>query len=778
MQLVSHLPICEGKMNYKVIGKNTERFGAVAKVKGTALYTADLPKQNMLHGKIVRSTIAHGLVLSYDISEAEKVPGVVKILLPDDMPKTKYSTAGHPYVLNAQIRDIEDRNILTRRVRQYGEEIAAVVAETELAAIEAAEKIKVEYEEWPFYLTPEEALASDAKAIHDERPNNTIADTTAVIGDIDKGFAEADIILEDEYSTQTVQHAHMENQIAYAYQDSDERYVCVSSTQIPHIVRRVLGQALEMPWGRFRVIKPFIGGGFGNKQDVSIEPLVVKMSMECGGKPVMINLTREESLAYTRARHAISYKMKAGVKKDGTICALECHCVSNNGAYASHGHAIAGKGGGFMLALYNIPNFLYHAKTVYTNTAPGGAMRGYGIPQEVFAMESFIEKIAKQLGRDPIDYRLQVVTKPGVMNPLNHIIQHTNCIEECLLVGKERFNWEQKKAEKIKTQSDARHRRGIGVAGLSYGTGVYPKGEEISGCHLILNQDGSVKLIVGGTDMGQGSDTVFQQMVAETLGISPSMVYPEANTDTDVTPYDPGTFASRLSYTGGWAVREASEELRQKILMAAQKFENVAADRLEIVDSQVRIIDTEEVVISLADLAMKTFYDWELASCLSAEKSVNVHTNSCAMGACFAEVDVDMETGKVEVLNLLNVHDSGRILNHELAVGQVHGGQMMAVGYGLSEELLYDTKTGKPLNNNLLDYKFPTIMDLCDLDADFVEEDDPYGPYGNKSLGEPPACVPAAAIRNAVLDATGLEFNHLPLNPQSIFEGIVGQEDK
>lgn len=760
-------------MSYKVIGKDTTRFGAIAKVKGTALYAADMPKKKMLHGKIVRASIAHGIAKEIDISEALKVPGVVKILLPEDMPKSKFSTAGHPYVLNEAQRDIEDRNILTRRIRQYGDEIAAVVAETELAAIQAVEKIKVVYEEWPFYLKPEEALAQGAKPIHDERPNNIIADTTATVGDVEQGFAEADIVLEDEYSTQIVQHAHMENQIAYAYQDADERWVCVSSTQIPHIVRRVLGQALEMPWGKFRVIKPFIGGGFGNKQDVSIEPLVVAMSMACGGKAVMIDLTREESLAYTRVRHAISYKMKVGIKKDGSITALECHCLSNNGAYASHGHAIAAKGGGFMLGLYKIPNFLYHATTAYTNTAPGGAMRGYGIPQEVFAMESLIEKIARKLDRDPVEYRLQNVTEPGAFNPLNHIVQHSNRIADCLTEGRKCFGWDEKKAAADKTHDDSEFRRGVGVSALSYGTGVYPKGEEISGCRLMLNQDGSIKIIVGGTDMGQGSDTVFKQMVAESVGVSPEVVYPEYNTDTDTTPYDPGTFASRLSYTGGWAVREASEELRQKILEAAQKFESVATDRLEIVDSVVRIKDTEEPVIGLAELAMKTFYDWQMAECITAEKSVNIHTNSYSMGSCFAEVEVDMKTGKVYLLNLLNVHDSGRILNHKLAEGQVHGGQMMAVGYGLAEELRYDEKTGKPLNNNLLDYKFPTIMDLCELDAAFVEEDDPYGPYGNKALGEPPACSPAAAIRNAVLDALGVEFNHLPLTPQKIFEGAI-----
>ena len=298
-------------MDYKAIGKNEERWDAISKVQGKANYTADLPKRKMYYGKIFRSTIAHGLVKNLDISEALKVSGVIKILTPDDVSKESFPTAGHPYSLNPKTADIADRNILTKRIRLYGDEIAAVIAETELAAEIAMSKIKVEYEEYPFYLTPEESLAEGAVELH-ENTKNLIASTVATVGDIQEGFEKADHIFEGEYKTQIVQHCHMENQIAYAYKDSDQRWVCVSSTQIPHICRRILGQAFNMPWSKFRVIKPLIGGGFGNKQDITIEPLVVAMSMAIGGEPVMIDLQREESLAWTRVRHAISYKTKIG----------------------------------------------------------------------------------------------------------------------------------------------------------------------------------------------------------------------------------------------------------------------------------------------------------------------------------------------------------------------------------------------------------------------------------------------------------------------------------
>ena len=758
-------------MDYKIVGTNSPRWDAIAKVKGMAEYTGDIPVRNALIGKIVRASIAHGYVKSIDTKEAQKVPGVVKILTPDDLPNVRFSTAGHPYSLNIQTRDIEDRTILSRKVHQYGEDIAAVVAENEIAALQAIEKIKIEYEELPFYLTPEESTAPDAVAIHDEHPNNVIADTLATVGDPKKGFEEADFILEDAYSTQVVQHAHMENQIAYAYQDADQRWVCVSSTQIPHIARRIIGQALDIPWGRVRVIKPFIGGGFGNKQDVTIEPLVVAMSMACGGRPVKIDFSREESIAYTRVRHAISYKIKMGCKKDGTLTAMDVACLSNNGAYASHGHAIAAKGGGFIVGLYNIPNVNYAAKTVYTNIAPAGAMRGYGIPQVMFAVESMMDQAAKKLDMDPIELRRKNMVAKGALNPLNHIYQFTNGLDACLIKGREAFEWDKKKQQAAK-QEDAEFRRGVGVATFSYGSGVYPKGEEIAGCRLVLNQDGSVKLMVGSTEIGQGSDTVFCQMAAETIGIPYEMVYADAKTDTDIAPFDPGTFASRLSYVTGRAVKEAAQSLRKQILDAAQEFEGVASDLTDIVNGQIVYRHNGQHIIALGDLAMKTYYDWEKGKCLTAETSINCHDNSYSMGATFAEVEVDTKTGKVRVLDIMNVHDSGKILNHRLAEGQVHGGMMMAIGYALSEQLLYDTKTGKPLNNNLLDYKFPTIMDIGELGVQFVEEDDPAGPYGNKALGEPPACAPAPAIRNAILDALGIEMNHLPMNPQRIFEAL------
>ena len=755
-------------MSYKIIGQSVERWDAIAKVQGKADYTADLPKKNVLYGKILRATIAHGLVKKLDVSEALKVEGVIKVLTPDDLPDLKFPTAGHPYTLDPKLADIADRNILTKRVRLYGDEIAAVIAENELAAEKALEKIKVEYEEFPFYLSPEEALAEGAVEIHDGS-KNLIASTKAVVGDLKKGLEEADHIIEGEYKTQIVQHCHMENQIAYAYKGSDQRWVCVSSTQIPHICRRILGEAFGMPWGKFRVVKPFIGGGFGNKQDVTIEPLAVAMSMAVGGEPVMVELQREESIAWTRVRHAISYKVKLGVKKDGTITALEMDAVSNNGAYASHGHSIAGKGAGILQSLYKMPNMEYNSKTVYTNTASAGAMRGYGVPQVIFAMESIIEKAAKELGIDPVELRLKNLVGPNTENPVSHVMFFSNKLKECVEEGMKNFSWDERKKQ-ADSQKTGDFRRGVGMAVFAYATGVYPKSLEIGGCRLTLNQDGTVKLMVGSTEIGQGSDAVFKQMVAETTGIPYDHIYTDMNTDTDYSPFDTGAYASRQSYVSGMAVRKAAIELKEKILDAVKKFDDIDQLHTDIVNGNIVYKHSGEVIQSVGDLALKSYYDLANGECITAEVSNNFHSNSNAMGATFADVEVDIKTGKVKILNILNVHDSGHILNPLLASGQVEGGMGMAVAYALAEELRYDEKTGAPLNNNLLDYKMPTSMDLPDMETLFVEEDDPMGPYGNKALGEPPICSPAAAIRNAVLDAIGIEVDELPIKPQKLME--------
>lgn len=752
------------------IGQPEQRWDAIAKVKGQAKFTDDFPFTNPLHAKILRSTIAHGLVKNYDISEAEKVPGVIKIFLPEDLPQNAFGTAGHPWSIDPSHQDIEDRTLLTRHVRVYGDDIAAVVARDEIACEKALEKIKVTYDEYPVYLDPKASMAPDAKQIH-EGHDNVIAHTTAGFGDVEKGMAEADYVVTTKASTDPQQHVHMENQVAYAYQGDDQRWVCVSSTQIPYICRRIIGQATGTPWSQIRVKKPFIGGGFGNKQEVIVEPMVVALSMALGGRLVRIALTREESIACTRSRHAIDYDIKVGVKKDGTITAIDSECWSHQGGYASHGHAIASKGSAFVNALYKMDNFRYVANTVYTNEVTAGAMRGYGIPQETFAFECAIDDAADKIGMDPFEFREKNFRPEGYKNPLNHIQAFTFKPGECLEKGKKAFEWDRKLKDSLNHKT-GRKRRGVGIGSYSYGTGVYPFGLETANARLILLPEGRFKLMIGSSEIGQGADTVFMQMAAETIGVPYDCIIRDSITDTDIDPFDTGAYASRQSYITGFAVRDAAEKIKDKILkFAAEKLYDSQPQFLDIVDGDIVFAYNNQKVGTVQDVAMSSYYDWNQAHQITADGHINLHENSIASGCSLAEVEVDIDTGRVTLLSIMNVHDSGTILNPLLARGQVDGGMGMGVGFGLSEGLRYD-KDGRVVNNNLLDYKIPTTMDLPDLESEFVESADPISPYGNKALGENPNCSPAAAIRNAVKNAVGVKINNLPLSTPNVFEHL------
>lgn len=762
-------------MKKSIIGQSEQRWDAVAKVKGEAKFTEDYAVHHVLHAKILRATIAHGKVIHYDISKAENMPGVVKIVLPEDVPQHFYATAGHPYSMDRTKKDIEDRLMLSRDIRVYGEEIAVVVAKTELEALKALEKIKVTYETYPVYLDPKEAMKKTARRIHKQR-ENVIASTKVGFGNIKQECEQADIVVKKQFKTSIQQHAHMENQIAVAYLDENQRWLCMSSTQIPHICRRICSEALGLPISSIRIKKPFIGGGFGNKQDVIIEPLTIALSMLCNGKPVQIKLTREETLAFTRTRHAIEYDAKLLMKQDGTITGMDFEAISNQGGYASHGHAIGGKGGTFIHAMYEMNSFSYAAKTVYTNQQAAGAMRGYGIPQVIFALESLVDDAADRIQMDPIDFRLKNIRLNGCYNQFSRMNQFNFNLKETLEKGKEAFHWKEKRhvcKQFNKTQKQTF--RGTGMACFAYGSGTYPFGLEVSGARLILIQDGSFKLMLSATEIGQGSDTIFIQMAAKTLGVSYDKVIRDAITDTDIDPFDTGSYASRQSFVSGFAVKEAAEKMKEKIIAFASKRYDIRKEYLNIVENNIVYTHNNQIIAPLSEVALASFYDLQYGHTLVAESAVNIHHNAYSTGATFVTVEVNRQTGQVKLLEMMNVHDSGKILNPILASGQVEGGMAMGAAYGLLEGLRYD-KNGKILNHTLLDYKIPTTMDLPDFDHLFIEKNDPIGPYGNKSLGENPICSPAAAIRNAVKHAIGVGIDVIPLNNQTVFEKLKEEQ--
>ena len=751
------------------VGKSVTRVDAYDKVTGRAKFTEDMMPDKCLVAKVYHSTIANGQVTVIDISEAQAVPGVIKVVTFKDVPDAEYPTPGHPWSVEEKHQDVADRRILTDRIRYYGDDIAAVIAVDEVAANKALHLIKVEYEEYEPCVEPKAAMKGTIPPIHGDKPDNILAKSSYELGDVAEAMKEADEIFKQTYKTAVVQHCHIETPISYAYMEKG-RIVIVSSTQIPHIVRRVCGQALGIPWGKIRIIKPYIGGGFGNKQDVLYEPLNAFLTTLVGGRPVKMEISREETFINTRTRHAIEFDLTMGYTKDGRIVGKDMVAISNQGAYASHGHAIVANGATAWRHLYEVPSIKATAYTVYTNMPVGGAMRGYGIPQFCFAQEALMDDVASSLKMDPLEFRIKNLYKGYFKDPyLDEIAANTNGIMECIERGRAYIRWDEKR--KLYQNQTGDIRRGVGMAVFSYKTGVYPISLEIAGSRMILNQDASIQLMVGATEIGQGADTIFTQMAAETLGQAVETIHIQSTQDTDNTPFDTGAYASRQTYVTGAAVKECAELLKEKILAYAGTLIGDGYEELEL--KECMIFSAGEPVISLEEVALESYYSLTNSSAITAEVSRQMKNNTIAFGCCFAEVEVDIKLGKVKVMDIINVHDSGRIINPQLAKMQVHGGMSMGIAYGLSEQLLIDKKTGKVLNGTLLDYKLPTMMDAPDLAVDFVELVDPTGPYGNKALGEPPAIPSAPAIRNAVFGATGVAINELPLSPQRCVEAFA-----
>ena len=749
------------------VGKSEKRVDAFDKVTGRARYTDDLCPKDALVAKVLHSTIANGVVKKIDTSAAEQIEGVVKIVTCFDVPQYKFPTAGHPWSTDPHHQDVADRLLLTSRVRFYGDDVAAVVAENEVAAAQALRAIRVEYEEYPFVLDAQKAMEPDAPQLHENYPNNILAHTSIVKGDYEAAIQEPGLIrVEGWYDTPTVQHCHIENHICFAEMEGG-RIVITSSTQIPHIVRRIVGQALGIPWGNVRVIKPYIGGGFGNKQDALYEPLCAYLTTQVGGRRVKLDVSREETFVSNRVRHAIRTHIISYVRPDGTFAARKMECFSNQGAYASHGHGIAAKGMGAFPQLYPCDNVQCDAYTVFTNRPVAGAMRGYGIPQAMFAGESHIEDVARALNMDPLQFRRKNMMPVGYVDGFSKNENYFDSLNQCIEKGMEYLDYERKMAEYAKETGPIRH--GVGMAIFWYNTAVWPISLESSSCRMVLNQDGSIQLQMGETEIGQGADTAFAQMAAETLGIPFRNVHVVSAQDTDITPFGLGAYASRQTYIGGFAIKQTALMMKERILKYAYELTRMAPFEMDIVDGNIIRKNDGRVLMSLGELATEALYSLSHSEHITAESTYQIKTNAYSFGCSFAEVEVDIPLCKVKLLNIVNVHDCGRLINPALAEAQVHGGMSMAIGYGLSEQLLFDEKTGKPLNNNLLDYKLSTMMDHPDIAARFVENYEPTSAYGTKALGEPPACPGAPAIRNAILNATGVAINCAPITPHVLF---------
>lgn len=713
------------------VNTSLPKVDAHAKAYGKAQYIADYYNETMLCAKVLHSTVTNGLVKSIDTKKALALEGVVLIRTCFDVPQKPFITAGHP-LIDGKEHDIADRLLLNRRVRYYGDDIAAVVAIDEKTAIKALSLIDVEYEQYQPFFTYEQAISSPA--LHKQFADNTLGKTQINIGDFAKAAAaEKDlIIIEGSYSTQPVQACPIERAASLCYLDG-EVLVVETTTQIPHILKRLIKKALGLPNQQIRVIKPHLGGSFGMGQDALYQPLNAYLSLELGGKPVFLELSRQESLWNTRTRHAMDFFITSACRADGSLVARKIIVHCNNGAYASQGHGVIGNGTDCLYKLYPAEKATELLTETYYSTLPtAGSMRGYGICQAAYALEAHTDSIARRLQIDPIALRKKQLSKQMIVEADGQPVKSNELIQ-CLDKGSAAFAWQ--KRRKSAGLVSGHKVRGSGMAVCYFHSGVYPVLPEMSAVKLHINTDGRVQIFSSIVDFGQGADTVLVQMASETLGIAEEKISIIARRDTDNNPYDNGAYASRQSFCTGWAIRTAAEQLRQKL-------DGLLAAGLPIP-----------------------------AGGLTEEADININKNAFSFGTSFAEIEVDLQTGVIEVLKIVNAHDCGVVINPQMAEGQVEGGIAMGIGFALSEHLKHDEQ-GRPQVFGLDNYLIPTALDLPDQEVIFADSFEPDAPYGNKSLGEPPLVTPAPAIRNALINALGIEINDLPLTPDRVLAAI------
>jgi putative selenate reductase molybdopterin-binding subunit len=687
---------------------------------------------------------------------------------------------------------------LDHKVRFVGDRVAFVAAESPEIAEKALGLIEVEYEILDAILDSRDAMKPEAIRIHDEpefvnfaesNPEKNLAAHIRIdIGDVEKGFAEADEIFQAEYEVPKVQQAHIEPHVCVTYWDEDDRLVIRTSTQVPFHVRRMLAPVLNLPVKRIRVIKPRIGGGFGGKQEVLMEDVPAHLTIATK-RPVIYEYTREEEFTGARSRHPMKIKMKTGVKRDGTITANSMYALSDTGAYGCHALTVTGNTGHKAMALYvgdgeyrKSPNIRFYADVVYTNTPPAGAFRGYGVPQGYWPVERHMEKIARALNLDPIDFRLKNTIRPGEYHPFSTAwnegreprpeIVNTVGLEQCVAQGRAAIAWDDKYGNEewrvgVGVLGNPPHKRkGIGVAMVMQGTAIPYL--DMGGASIKMNDDGSFNLLVGATDLGTGSDTVLAQMAAEVLGV-PLEDMITYSSDTDFTPFDKGAYASSTTYISGAAVARAAEIVAERIkVRAAMMLKLDRHDDIKLANKMAIAPDGQTV--SLAEIALNSLHKENQEQIMGVASYVSP-VSPPPFAAQFAEVTVDTETGAVTVDKLVMAVDSGVIVNPLTASGQIEGGMTQALGYAVCEEMRYDEK-GDAIERDLDRYHVFRADEMPALETIFVETFEPSHPFGVKAVAEIPMDGVAPAVGNAILDAVGAEVEIIPTTPERVWRAL------
>ncbi|MCP4427825.1 MAG: molybdopterin-dependent oxidoreductase, partial [Chloroflexi bacterium] len=767
----------------QVVGKPETKVDAVKLAKGNPAFVDDMEMRGMLYAKLLASPHAHANILDIDDSEAVALPGVHAVIHYKNIARVKYASGGQSYPNPPPLDQVSFDN----KVRYVGDRVAAVAAETPEIAEEAVKLIKVEYEVLTAVFDENEAIKPGAPIIHDEADTEDIHDANrnivhhiqAEVGDVEKGFAEADRVFEGRYYVHQVHAAPIEPHIAISWWDSDERLTIRSSTQVPFHARRMLSPLLGLPVSRIRVIKPRIGGGFGVKQEMLLEDIVGYLTIKTG-RPVRLELNRSEELRSSRTRHPQSIAWKTGVMADGTLHSQQFKVVASTGAYGSHGLTVQTVTGLRGLSSYNCPNREFDCIVAYVNTPVPGAYRGYGGPQANFSLESHMEEIAHALGMDSIEFRRKNWVQAGDSMPIPPLLgegeKETVTVEpviescglnECFEQGLKAIEWDRKFQPGWREVPGKPHlRRGIGAAMCMHGTAI--PGLDMGAASIKINDDGSFNLLVGATDLGTGSDTVLAQMAAEVLGVTLNeiIIY---SSDTDMTPFDTGAYASSTTFVSGTAVKRAAEQL-------AEQIKERAALMLELDDGHdIRLekntaVAPDERAVTLAEIALHSLHQDQQRQLMATASFVSMDSPPPFAGQ-FAEVEVDTETGQVTVTKLVMAVDAGVPINPITASGQVEGGLVQALGYGHCEEMVYD-KTGNLINDQYGPYHIYRADETPWIKAILVQTNEPTGPFGAKAIAEIPKDGAAPAIANAVFDATGVRLRRIPFTPQRVYEAM------
>ncbi|MBI5444281.1 MAG: molybdopterin-dependent oxidoreductase [Deltaproteobacteria bacterium] len=753
---------------YRVVGQRLPKADAALKATGDAKFAADLAVPGMLWGRVLRSHVPHAKILHIDTSRAERLPGVRAVVTGQDFPPVKYGF----------LPSTRDQYPLCRdKVRYIGDELAAVAAVDKDVAEEALDLIRVEYEELPAVFDPEEAMLPGAPQLHDHVENNVSVQTHMNFGDVEQAFKDSYYVREDRFVTQSIVHGFIEPHATLVQWDAGGKITLQGSKQSPYIVYRNLARSLDVPPSQVRLISPYVGGGFGGKQEPIALDFAAALLSKKTGRPVKIVYDQEEVLIGARRRHAMVIRLKTGVKKDGTLTGVECKLVADGGAYSSVGALSIYLAGAFLGVPFRVPNLKYDAYRVYTNKPFAGALRGHGLPQTRFAAEQQLEMIAEELGIDPLEIRLKNAYTAGETS-CNGFVINSCGLTESLLRTAEVVDWKGRKSRKKQEGTKA---RGIGIASNSQCTGARMGGHNAASAVIKVHEDGGVTLQTGATDVGQGCETVLAQIVAEELGLDFDEVHVTQN-DTEVTPIDPGTYGSRVTFTSGNAARAAAADIRRQVFsFVAEKLEADPED-LEIGHHKVYVKGSPERGLPWLSAVRHAYYSKDTpllgrGSATPGTGMVNLVTGegnlsgAYSFGTQAAEVEVDTETGHVKIVNMVVSHDSGYAINPLLTEGQQEGSVIIGEAQVLYEEL--PTDKGQILATSFHMYGMPSAMDAPErIRTEHIETNDPAGPYGAKESGEGTSISTMPAIANAIYDAIGVRVHELPFTPEKVLKAL------